>query len=1004
MSFKPIRISILIFLSASLYFPGISQENAAFQQPELDSRLADDMFLKKNFGDARQLYHEIATNSKVDNPEIITNAVFFEAISAAELTNYDAQVKIEEFVTTYPENARAGEANLYLGKIYFWDNKYRDAIKSLQHVKISSLNKADREELYFMIGYAQLKTGDANTAKAYFQRISNDKSPFYSQSKYYLAHIDYTQNNYAKALKTFEELENDRRYEKIIPLYKIQIYHYQGDYDKIMAIGPGLVESVSSTNKPEVARITGNAFFNAGDFENASLYLGIYEQTNRRSLSREDHYLLGFVNFKSGDYNNAIDNFQKAIRQDDALSQNASYYLGICYNKTDQVKYAGNAFLSAYKIGIDKELAEESLFNYVKIGLESPFNPYNESISLLETYLEENQDSPRLDEGFGYLSQLYLSSRNYKQALASIESVENKNNKLKEAYQKILFYRAAELFNMQDLDGSLGLYSKAAELAFDETIRAESLYWIGEIFYMQKNYWAALKYYKDFLGSNQAKKTTFYADAYYNLGYTYFNRKEYPEAIVQFTKFMEAEMGSDPILVSDAYLRLGDAHFITKQYDKAVYNYDKVIVAKKASVDYALYHKALSEGAKGDFFRKIDVLKVLINNYPNSSYRDDAYYETALAYILVNQEEQALAYFDKLVQNYPNSGKALQASLRKGFIYFNRNNYSQAITSFKNVIEKFPGTQESREALAALKNIYYDSGDMDQYYTYAKSLSFTEINATEEDSLNYEVAENFYMQGSCLQAINSFQKYLDSFPDGAFIANAYYYQAECYLKSNQLDEALASFKKVAERPRSRFTESALATASSMEYSVGNYEDALPLFEQLEVIAEDPDNITASLSGQMRCHYSAKNYPPTITASQKLLSSERASTDLTNEIHFTLGQCYLAQDDLTQAEYEFSFSATLNGTENGAVATYNLAEIAFRTGRLLEAEELIYTLSEKFTAYDYWVAKGFILLSDIFLKNGNDFQARQTLESVIENYTGPELGEIAREKLKALANE
>jgi hypothetical protein len=66
-----------------------------------------------------------------------------------------------------------------------------------------------------------------------------------------------------------------------------------------------------------------------------------------------------------------------------------------------------------------------------------------------------------------------------------------------------------------------------------------------------------------------------------------------------------------------------------------------------------------------------------------------------------------------------------------------------------------------------------------------------------------------------------------------------------------------------------------------------------------------------------------------------------------------------------------------------------------------AEERVHTLQEKFAAYDYWVAKGFILLSDVFVKNGNEFQARQTLQSVLDNYKGPELGAIAKEKLDSL---
>lgn len=1004
MRLKTYRSLLTALIAVGSACAALAQENSAFVQPGSEYRLADDMFRSKNTGSARQLYHQIASDIRIDDPEITTSAEFHEAVSAAILNNGDAPNQIEEFTTKYPESAYAGEANLYLGKIYFRDNKYKDAMKAFQRVDIPGLGKSAREELYFMMGYCQLKTGDISSAKAYFQRVNNQKSDYYTQSKYFLAHIDYTQANYKEALKGFEEIENDKRYQKIVPLYKIQIYNYLGDNEMIMAIGPALIDDAGNTNKAEVARITGNAFYNTGDFENAARYLGIFEQTNRKSLSREDNYLLGFVDYKAGKYQDAIANFQKAVKQNDELSQIASYYLGVCYNETGQKKYAANAFLASYKNGIDKELAEESLFNYIKISLESPSNPYNESISLLENHLKENPGTKRSDEGYDYLSRLYLSSRNYKQALQSMESISNKNAQMQAAYQKVLYYRAAELFNSMDQDGAMELYEKASKIASDDMIRAESLYWMGEIFYNKGNYWAAIKYYKDFLNAKPAKKSTLYPTAQYSLGYTYFNREEYADAISQFGKYLESPGNSDPKMVSDAFLRLGDAYFISKQYDKAIANYDKVILAKEANMDYALYYKALAEGAKGDFSKKADILKILINNYPKSGYIDDALFETALAYVLLNQENQALVYFDKLIQGFPSSGKAIQSALRKGFIYFNRNDYDQAITSFKNVIEKYPGTQESQEALAALKNIYVETGEVDKYYSYAKGLNFAVVNASEEDSLSYEVAEKYYLQGRCEPAIQSFTKYLESFPEGAFAVNAIYYKSDCYLKSNQVDLALEGFKAVAEKPRSRFTEPALATASGIEYSSADYAAALPLFEQLETVAEDPDNTIAAITGQMRCHFRAQNYNAAILAAQKLLGTGKASADLANEIHYTLGKSYLAQNDLTSAESEFLLTSKLKGTEKGAEAAYYLAEIAFQTDRPAEAENRVYQLSENFAAQDYWVAKGFILLSDIFIKNGNEFQARETLKSIIDNYQGPELGDIARQKLSALGTE
>ncbi|HOX77658.1 MAG TPA: tetratricopeptide repeat protein [Bacteroidales bacterium] len=996
-----LRNFCLTVVAITAMTPAFPQENAASRQPASEYRLADDLFRKGNLGAARRIYEQIAGNYAGQDPDLMAFAEYRQAVTAAELTHNDAAARIDRFIDKNPENALAGEAGLYLGRSFFYDNKFKDAIKAFQKADLTGLSKTARDEMNFMIGYANLKLNEPASAKTYFQRVKNPKSAYFNQALYYIAHIDYIQGNYQEALIGFSGIEDDPRYAKIAPLYKLQVYHYLGDYDQVIATGPALITSEGNINKPEIARLTGNAYFNRNDFEKAAEYFEIYEEANRRSLSREDHYLAGFVNYKSGDYKTAVNHFQQAVRESDELSQNAGYYLGICYNESGQKKYAAGAFLASYKIGINKELAEEALFNYIKIGFESPFNPYNESIALLENYLRDNPGSTRADEAYDYLTRLYLTSRNYKQALASIESIGEKNEKLQAAYQKILFYRAIELTNAGDPDGALDLFQKAAAIKKDETIKTESLFWIGEIFYKKGNYPSAKKYYFDFLGAKKAKQSGLYSRAVYNLGYVYFNSQEYDDAITQFKKYLDTPDEEDGKLTADAYLRLGDAYFISKKYPEAITYYDKVILAKDAALDYALYHKALAEGAKGDFNRKIDVLKILINNYPKSSYHDDAIFETAMSYILINQESQALTFFDKLIQAYPTSAKAIQASLRKGFIYFNNNDYSQAIRSFKNVVEKYPGTQESQEALAALKNIYVETGDVDQYYAYARSLTFAEVSSSEEDSLSYAVAENFYMQGRCDQAIASFKKYLDSFAAGMYTTHAKFYQAQCFLKSNQLDPALARFKEVGQGPRSQFTEPALATASSMEFTLGNYGAALPLFEQLETDAGDPDNVAAAITGQMRCHFKLGNYPAAALAAQKIMATGTATPELTGEARYILTKGYLAQGNIQAAESELVILSKMTGTEYGAEASYHLAEIAFNSDRLQDAETLVYALSENYTAYDYWVARGFILLADVFTKSGNVFQARQTLQSIIDNYQGPELGEIAREKLKSL---
>jgi hypothetical protein len=71
----------------------------------------------------------------------------------------------------------------------------------------------------------------------------------------------------------------------------------------------------------------------------------------------------------------------------------------------------------------------------------------------------------------------------------------------------------------------------------------------------------------------------------------------------------------------------------------------------------------------------------------------------------------------------------------------------------------------------------------------------------------------------------------------------------------------------------------------------------------------------------------------------------------------------------------------------------------------QAEKVITDFADKTTPHQFWMAKSFLLWADIFKIKGDDFQAIQTLQSLIDYYEKTDDGIVdeAKAKRKQLAD-
>jgi len=212
-------------------------------------------------------------------------------------------------------------------------------------------------------------------------------------------------------------------------------------------------------------------------------------------------------------------------------------------------------------------------------------------------------------------------------------------------------------------------------------------------------------------------------------------------------------------------------------------------------------------------------------------------------------------------------------------------------------------------------------------------------------------------------------------------------------------EALASLNYIAGRPRNTFTEPALLTASRINYDYGHYREALENFLMLEEIAETGSNISEAKIGRMRCYYLLEEWGDVIDAARAVLREEKISDELIRESRYKIAKSFYAQDRFALALDEFRKVAGEVSSTQGAESKYRVAECLFIRKGYQEAEEIIFEFIDLNTPHQFWMAKSFILLADIYLAKDDDFQAVQTLQSIIDYYeeTGDGILDLAVRK-------
>lgn len=982
------------------------QETRYYTELQKEIALGKELFRSAKYNAAYRQFEKIMERAD-EKSEISSEAYYFMALSALRSEHVTGEKMLNNFIREYADSPYSNYAKFYLGEYQFDKQRFQLAVRTLGDVEREGLSSSDQVKCGYMSGYSYMMTDEIDLALNEFVMIKDQNHILARPSLYYWSHLKYLKTEYDEALEGFRQLEGDPNFSKVIPMYVSQIYYKQEKYGEVINYIVPIINDVEESYKPELAKIIGDSYFHVRRFSDAIQFLEYYHETPGNK-SREDHYILGYCYYHTGQYEKAVPYLERASKGNDQIAQNSYYHLADSYVRSAQKEKARIAFEAASEMDFDAAVKEDALFNYAKLTYELSYSPFNETIRAFDKYITLYPNSERNTAAYQYLVDVYMVTRNYRDAISSIEKIKVRNPDINKAYQRVTYYRGLELMANQAYEEAISLFDQSLKNTYLNSITAGARYWRSEALYRTGDYNSAIMGFNQFLQSPGASSLEEYNEAYYNLGYAYFKLENYSQAGTVFKKYLNAMQGRRNQKIADVYNRLGDTWFVARNYTEAVYNYQQAFNLKLYDADYALYQIAFCSGLQGNQATKVSLLRNLTSSYPQSPYVANAYFETGRSLEREGKYNEARREYQVILDKYKESTFYPKALLQMGLIHYNLEDYANSLRFYKQLAENFGGTQEAQAALMGIKNCYIEMNNVDAYFAYANNLgSGTMVTTSEKDSLTYQAAERLFMANDP-DAVNQLKKYLQQFPNGSFVLNARFYLGEALYNQGKYSESLEHYLFVARQPLNAFSEQALVKGSELLFNGSRFTEALELYDRLETVSNNQWNIVKALAGQMRCEFKLEKYRDAIESADKVMKADKSNAELKSEASYISAKSLYNLGNYDQALNGMRDAAVATNTATGAEAKYLLADIYFRKQNYADAEKEILDFIDKGTSHQFWLAKSFILLADIYVHRKDDFQAKHTLKSLLENYpvdddgikaeASRKLGEVeAREK-------
>lgn len=760
---------------------------------------------------------------------------------------------------------------------------------------------------------------------------------------------------HTRQLQRAEQLLQSIEYEPThgvdVQYYLGYVYYAQGRHTEAL---PPLSAAAASYDYRRTAPVCiADCQVQLGHYDEAIATLQQWrQQTHATTLASEADRIEGEARYGLRQYSQAIPPLQHYVQSAATPARSALYKLGMSQLYTQQ--YAPAALHLSSSAGTARDVMSQNA--WLNAGIAYIQSGHKQQASMAFQQASETDFDPRAQEEALYNYALTLhdgQSMGFGESVTVFERFLNTfpNSRYRQSVSQHLTEVYLSTHNYQAALASINRIRHPDRAMLDT--KQQVLCHLGAQKYAEGNFTQARNYLQQSL---QIRPTD---DAYYWKGETEYRLGNYRQAETDLRHGQESRYSSY------ATYALGYALFKQKKYAEALPQFQRYT---QGTTDTSLRADALCRMADCQFVaRQYDNA---YNTYQQAidtdrSHADYALLQQAFIQGLKGNYTRKVELLSQIDGSNTTSDYAPDALYEKGRAYVQSGQKALAQQTFSTLQARYPQSQQARKATNELAMLLHESGH------------------TEE-------------------AVSAYRSVIENHPHTAEAQTALANLKDIYTRQGRVQEYAALAQQAGHALSPREIDQMTADAALRAYSEGNHAQAIEFYKQLEAQTQNTEVRRTAQLGLLRSAHALQDHNLTIKTATRLLDSPRASAELAGEARLLRAQAYMATGDAKQAVADYQTLSRDQHTVYGAQAVVMLAQYAYDTQQYQSAEQVLTPFIDSGTSHSYWLARAFVLLSDVYAKTGRTLEARQYLLSLRSNYTeSEEINSMIQQRLNQL---